>query len=64
MYASSHVLVREKDFPLMNRTGVWLNGCLIAPFYGCINPDQIYVSDAPTFSPVLQKTGDPSLPIN
>jgi hypothetical protein len=62
-YASCHVLVSE-DFPLMNRTEVWLNGCFIAPFCGHLNRDQIYISDTPTFSPALQKTGDPSLPIN
>jgi hypothetical protein len=39
-----------EDFPLINNTGVWPNGCLIAPLYGQLNSDQIYspeVSDTP-----------------
>jgi hypothetical protein len=50
--ASFHVSVSEKDFPLINNTGVWPNGCLIAPFYGRLNFDQIYSPDAP--APNLQ----------
>jgi hypothetical protein len=41
-YASFHVSVAEDDFHLINNTGVWPNGCLIAPFYGRLSPDQIY----------------------
>jgi hypothetical protein len=63
-YASYHFLVSEEDSPLINRTEVWLNGCLIAPFFGHLNHDKIYISDTPTFSPALQKPDDPSLPIN
>ena len=41
-YASFHVSVAEDDFHLINNTGVWPNGCLIAPFYGRLSPEQIY----------------------
>jgi hypothetical protein len=34
----------EDDFHLINNTGVWPSGCLIAPYYGRISPDQIYSS--------------------
>jgi hypothetical protein len=40
-YASFHVLVNEDDFPLVNNISVWPNGCLIAPFFGRLSPDQI-----------------------
>jgi hypothetical protein len=40
-YASFYVSVTEDDFPLIHNTGVWPEGCLIAPFYGRLNPDQI-----------------------
>jgi hypothetical protein len=29
-----HISVREGDFTLINNTGVWPQGALIAPFYG------------------------------
>jgi hypothetical protein len=51
-FASFHVSVSENDFPLVNNTGVWPNGCLIAPFYGRLNADKIYSPDAP--APNLQ----------
>jgi hypothetical protein len=35
----------EDDFHLINNTGVWPNGCLIAPYYGRLNPDQIYTTE-------------------
>jgi hypothetical protein len=44
-YASFHVSVAEDDFHLNNNTGVWPNGCLIAIFYGRLNPDQIYTCE-------------------
>jgi hypothetical protein len=46
-YASFHISVNEDDFPLINNTSVWPSGCLIAPFYGRLNADQIYRPDAP-----------------
>ncbi|KDR12811.1 hypothetical protein L798_13273 [Zootermopsis nevadensis] len=49
-YTSFHILVNEEDFPLVNNTGVWPNGCLIAPFYGKLTPDQVYSPDAPLTS--------------
>jgi hypothetical protein len=44
-YASFHVSVVENYFHLINNTGVWPNGCLIAPYYGPLNPDQIYTAE-------------------
>jgi hypothetical protein len=41
-YASFHISVVEDDFHLINNTGVWPSGYLIAPYYGRLNPDQIY----------------------
>jgi hypothetical protein len=32
-YASFHISVNEEDFPSINNTVVWPNGCLIAPFF-------------------------------
>jgi hypothetical protein len=49
-YASFHISVNEEDFPLINNTGVWPNGCLIAPFYGKLTSDQVYSSSAPLIS--------------
>jgi hypothetical protein len=45
-YASFHVSLPEGDFHLINNTGVWPNGCLIAPYYGRLSPDQIYTAEA------------------
>jgi hypothetical protein len=45
-YASFHVSVPEDDFHLTNNTGVWPNGCLIAPYYGRLSADQIYTDEA------------------
>jgi hypothetical protein len=46
-YTSFHVLVNEGDFHLINNTGVWPNGCLIAPCFGKLTPDQIYSPSTP-----------------
>jgi hypothetical protein len=43
-YASFHISLNEEDFPLINNTGVWPNGCFIALFYGKITTDQVYSS--------------------
>jgi hypothetical protein len=45
-YASFHMSVTGDDFPLIHNTGVWPEGCLIAPFYGRLNPDQIFNPNA------------------
>jgi hypothetical protein len=55
-YASFHISVVEDDFHLINNTGVWPSGCLIAPYYGRLNNDQIYSS------PTLDSTRRPSPP--
>jgi len=39
-YSSFHVSVEEADFNLVNNVGVWPRGCLIAPFYGPLLPEQ------------------------
>jgi hypothetical protein len=46
-YASFHVSVAEDDFYLINNSGVWPNGCLIASYYGRLNPEHIYTVEAP-----------------
>jgi hypothetical protein len=43
-YSSFHVAVSEDGFHLIN------NGCLIAPYYGLLNPDQIYSADKSAMS--------------
>jgi hypothetical protein len=40
------VFVIEDEFPLINNTGVSPTGCLIAPFYDKLTPDQVYSSSA------------------
>lgn len=49
-YASLYVSVNEDYFPLITNDRLWPNGCLIASFYGRLNPDQIYCSESPDFS--------------
>jgi hypothetical protein len=49
-YSSFHISVTEDDFHLINNTGVWPNGCLIAPFYGRLSPDQIFTVESQTAS--------------
>ena len=67
-YASFHVSVAEEDFPLINNVGVWPDGCLIAPYYGRLTPEQIFTitnpisSDPSVQSAVVNKAvgeGDP-----
>ncbi|KDR12838.1 hypothetical protein L798_13261 [Zootermopsis nevadensis] len=47
-YASFHISVVEDDFHLVNNIGVWPSGCLIAPYFGRLTPEQIY--SPPTLS--------------
>ena len=47
-YVSFHISVTEDDFPLIYNTGVWPDSCLIAQFYGQLNPDQIFHSASST----------------
>jgi hypothetical protein len=51
-YASFHVSVNEDEFPLINSTGVWPNGCLIAPFNGRLTAEQVYSSSTPLTSEI------------
>jgi hypothetical protein len=46
-YASFHISVTVDEFLLINNTGVWPSGCLIAPFYGKLTPDQIFTPSTP-----------------
>jgi hypothetical protein len=41
-YSSFHISVTEDEFSLINNTAVWPSGCLIAPYYGKLTPDQIF----------------------
>jgi hypothetical protein len=49
-YASFHVSVAEDDFLVNNNTGVWPNGCLIAPYYRRLSPDHISTVETPAMS--------------
>jgi hypothetical protein len=49
-YASFHISVNEEDFPFINKTDVWPNGSLIAPFYEKLTSDKVYSSSAPLTS--------------
>lgn len=53
-YASFHVLVNEEDFSLINNTGIWPNGCLIASFFGRLNLEQIYSPEDLFFLQLVQ----------
>jgi hypothetical protein len=46
-YSSFHILVNEDEFSLINDAGVWPSGCLIAPYYGKLTPDQIFSPSTP-----------------
>jgi hypothetical protein len=46
-YASFHAQVIDDEFPLINSMDVWPVGCLIAPFYGKLTPDQVHSSCSP-----------------
>jgi hypothetical protein len=60
-YASFHVSVVDDDFHL-NNTGVWPNGCLIASYYGRLNPDQIYTAETSATSRPTTPGADCSCP--
>jgi hypothetical protein len=57
-YSSSfHISVMEDEYSLINITGAWPSGCLIAPYYGKLTPDQI-------FTPSTPEAGAPAAAIN
>jgi hypothetical protein len=60
-YASFHILVGEDDFHLINNTGVWPSGYLIAPFFGRLNLDQIYSALSSSSRPSSPGAGVSSL---
>jgi hypothetical protein len=41
-YSSFHISVTEDELSLINDTAVWPSGCLIAPYFGKLMPDQIF----------------------
>jgi hypothetical protein len=56
-YSSFHISVTEDEFALINNIGVWPSGCLIAPYYGKLTPDQM-------FTPSTPEAGAPGAAIN
>jgi hypothetical protein len=46
-YSSFHIFVTEGEFSLINNTGVWPSGCLIAPYYGKLMSDQMFTPSKP-----------------
>jgi hypothetical protein len=46
LYVSFHISVTQ-DVSLINNTGVWPSGCIIAPYYGTIRPDRIFIHSTP-----------------
>jgi hypothetical protein len=46
-YSFFHISVMEGEFPLLNNPGVWPSGCLIAPYYGKLTPDQVFTPCTP-----------------
>ena len=59
-YSSFHVSVMEDDFLLVNDSAAWPNGCLIAPFYGRLSPEQVYVLECPDKATETQAPASPS----
>ncbi|KAJ4433162.1 hypothetical protein ANN_15419 [Periplaneta americana] len=43
-YSSFHITVDVRDFDSINKPEVWPAGCLIAPFYGKLKPEQHFDS--------------------
>jgi hypothetical protein len=55
-YSCFRICVMEDEFPLINNTGVWPSGCIIAPYYGKLTPDQV-------FTPCTPEAGAPAAAI-
>nr|CAD7462630.1 unnamed protein product [Timema tahoe] len=49
-YSSFHISVKEDDFPVINNSDTWPSGCLIAPYYGKLLPEQIICEESPCVS--------------
>nr|CAD7585550.1 unnamed protein product [Timema genevievae] len=49
-YSSFHISVKEDDFPMINISDIWPSGCLIAPYYGKLLPEQIVCEESPCVS--------------
>jgi hypothetical protein len=56
-----HISISEDDLRLTNNTDVWPTGCLIASYYGRLNPDQIYIAENSAMSRPTSPTGAPPL---
>nr|CAD7457768.1 unnamed protein product [Timema tahoe] len=48
-YSSFHISVKEDDFPMINISDIWPSGCLIAPYYGKLLPEQIVCEESPCY---------------
>jgi hypothetical protein len=46
-YSSFHISVTVDEFSDINNVDVWPSGCLIAPYYGKLTPDQIFTPSTP-----------------
>jgi hypothetical protein len=46
-YSSFHIPVMEEEFSLINNTGIWPTGCLIAQYYDKHTSDQIFTPSTP-----------------
>jgi hypothetical protein len=46
-YSSFHISVTEDEFALIKNIGVWPSGCVIAPYYSKLTPDQIFTPSTP-----------------
>lgn len=61
-YASFHIQVPLKDFPLINNTTIWPEGILVKEFYGRLTPDKCFgytpPSDQNSTEPANTLTGD------
>lgn len=57
LYSSFHISVTEDKFSIINSTVAWPSGCLIAPYYGKLMLDQIFISSTP-------EAGTPAAAIN
>jgi len=42
-YASFHLSVPEDSFEILSNVDSWPQGCILAPFWGRLRPDQLYI---------------------
>nr|CAD7428224.1 unnamed protein product [Timema monikensis] len=46
----THIFPKEDDFTIINNGDIWPSGCLIAPYYGKLLPEQIVCEESPCVS--------------